>query len=56
MAGTCCWMEKCPACKGDGKIQTWDKKAKKINPSEDCPCCEGRGYIMVKKSIIRKKV
>lgn len=56
MAGTACWMEKCPMCEGKGKIQTWDKVSKKITPSEDCPGCEGRGYIMVKKSILRKKV
>ena len=56
MAGTCCWMEKCTICSGKGKIQTWDKKAKKLSNSETCPGCEGRGYIMIRKSILRKKV
>ena len=55
MAGYAVWMEKCMVCNGKGKLQTWDKKAKKVSPSEDCPACEGRGYIMVRKSISRKK-
>jgi DnaJ-class molecular chaperone len=55
MGGTATWMEKCPACLGAGKIQTWDKKAKKISPSEDCPVCEGRGYVMIQKNIQRRK-
>lgn len=52
----CVWMEKCFVCSGNGKIATWDKTTKTTTPSEDCPGCEGRGYIMMQKSITRKKV
>jgi DnaJ-class molecular chaperone len=56
MPGTACWREKCPLCKGAGKIQVWDKKAKTVSPSVDCSCCDGKGYILVKKIILRRKV
>jgi DnaJ-class molecular chaperone len=54
--GKSAWMEKCFICDGKGKINTWDKKAKKITPEEQCPACEGKGYVMMQKSIKRKKV
>ena len=53
--GQAVWMEKCFCCDGSCKITTWDKKTKTANPSEDCPACEGRGYIMLQKSVTRKK-
>ena len=55
MSGAAIWNEKCPVCNGECMIQTWDKKLKKVNPSDVCPACEGKGNILIKKHIGRKK-
>lgn len=57
MPGSATWREKCPACKGYGKLQIFDKKKKEVSSATiDCPCCEGRGYLLIKKVMLRKKV
>ena len=55
MSSSACWMEKCPCCNGQCKLQVWDKKGKKMLPAEDCMVCDARGYIMVKKTVTKKK-
>ena len=54
MPGTANWREKCPVCKGQGKIQVWDKKSKKIS-YQPCPACNGSGNIIISKKILRRK-
>ena len=55
MAGSATWRVPCSMCSGNGKIQVWDKKNKKVLPSIDCPACNGTGDMMVKKNMLRKK-
>ena len=55
MGGTATWTEKCPICKGEGKLVPYDSKTKTVSLPINCIVCDGHGAIMVRKSMKRRK-
>jgi DnaJ-class molecular chaperone len=55
MPGEAIWQETCPVCLGRGKIETHNKRLKKIQDASPCEACNGTGKIFVVKKIRKGK-
>ena len=55
MAGEAVWQEQCPVCLGRGKVETHNRRLRKIEDASKCEACEGTGKIYVVKKIRKGK-
>lgn len=51
MSGEAVWHEVCPICAGRGKLETHNKRLKKIEGPTPCEACGGTGRILIVKKI-----